>query len=165
MTSTSRLQSVFTSATVGAGAGLLAAGVMVATEKIEQVITHRPNSYVPGRALLTLLGRHPSDEDKPTGWNHAMHFGTGAALGALRGLWSSTGIRGPVASVWHSAVRLAFDQTVENTTGVGAPPATWPRKERVVDVAHKVIFSLVTGFISDKALPPKLASRHGTESH
>ena len=53
---------------------------MTAAEKVEQAITHRPDSYVPARTLLTLLGRHPSDDDRPPVWNHAMHYGTGAVL-------------------------------------------------------------------------------------
>ncbi len=95
---------------------------MTIGEKAEQRITGRPNSYVPGRTLLTLLGRRPSGEAQPMGWNHVMHWGTGAVLGALRGLWSATGMRGTRASLSHTVVRLATDQTLENATGMGAPP-------------------------------------------
>ena len=56
----------------------------------------------------------------------------------------------------HTVVRLAFDQTVENLTGVGAPPATWPRSERAVDVAHKAIYSMVTGAVADRLVGPSL---------
>jgi hypothetical protein len=48
-------------------------------------ILHRPSSYVPARTLLTLLGRRPSDAEQPKVWNHLMHRGTGAAMGALGG--------------------------------------------------------------------------------
>jgi len=41
-------------------------------------------------------------------------------LGALRGIWSAAGLRGVRASAWHTPVRLAFDQTLENVTGVGS---------------------------------------------
>src|SRR5213080_4917261 len=118
----------------GAVAGLVGVAAMTLGEKVEQTLTGRPASYVPARALLTLLGRHPSDLEQPTGWNHAMHWGTGALVGGLRGIWSVTGIRGPVATTWHTVTRLAFDQTVENATGAGAPPTTWPVGEQVVDV-------------------------------
>jgi hypothetical protein len=50
---------------------------MTAAEKAEQRVTHRPNSYVPARALLTLVGRHPGDDDEPQVWAHAMHWSTG----------------------------------------------------------------------------------------
>jgi hypothetical protein len=118
---------------------------MTLGEKAEQAVTHRPNSFVPARTLLALLGQHPSNTARPPGWNHAMHYGTGAALGALRGVWSAVGIRGPRASLAHTVVRLATDQTLENVTGVGAPPHTWPASEQVIDIGHKAISSFATG--------------------
>jgi hypothetical protein len=152
-------------ATRGAAAGLVGVAAMTATEKLEQAATHRPNSYVPARALLTLLGKKPSDDDKPLAWNHAMHWSSGAILGALRGVWAVTGIRGAQANAVHTAVRLAFDQTVENATGVGAPPSTWPRAERRVDVAHKAVYSFVTGLAADRWIAPRLQPHRGISSH
>lgn len=165
MTKTSRLTNIARAAGTGAVAGLVGAGAMTLGEKLEQALTHRPNSYVPARALLSLLGQRPSDEATPFGWNHAMHWGTGAALGGLRGVWAVTGIRGAHANAWHTVVRLAFDQTVENATGVGAPPSSWPAQERTVDAAHKAVYSLVTGVVADRMLPPMLASTRGRTSH
>ena len=149
----------------GAAAGLVGVAAMTAAEKLEQRATHRPNSYVPARALLTLVGKKPSDDDTPAVWNHAMHWGTGAILGALRGVWAVTGIRGTGANAAHTAVRLAFDQTVENATGVGAPPSTWPSLERRVDVAAKAVYSFVTGLVADRWITPRLLSRRGIASH
>lgn len=94
-----------------------------------------------------------------------MHYGTGAALGALRGVWAVTGIRGAHATAWHTVMRLGVDQTLENATGVGAPPTTWPVREQVVDVLHKAVFAAVTGAVAERALAPTLQSAHGRESH
>lgn len=149
----------------GAAAGLVGVAAMTAAEKLEQAVTHRPNSYVPGRTLLTLLGRHPGDRDRPLLWNHAMHWGTGAVLGALRGVWAAVGLRGPRAHLAHTVVRLAFDQTMENSTGCGAPPHTWPVREQVWDTAHKGVYSLTTGLVAERLIPPTLESRRGTLSH
>ena len=149
----------------GALLGLAGVAAMTASEKAEQALTGRPDSYVPGRALLTLLGRRPADSAQPLVWNHAMHWGTGAAVGALRGVWSVVGLRGPRAHLAHTVVRLAVDQTVENVTGVGAPPHTWPRQEQVVDVLHKAVYALVTGELADRRIVPALQSRAGTTSH
>jgi hypothetical protein len=162
---TTRPAALLRAAGVGAAAGLAGVAVMTAGEKAEQALTRRPQSFVPARALLTLLGRRPSDADRPPVWNHVMHWGTGALLGALRGVWSATGLRGPLVSTWHTAVRLAFDQTVENVTGVGAAPSTWPRQEKLVDVAHKTVYSLVTGLVADRWIAPSLQSRRGRTSH
>jgi hypothetical protein len=70
----------------GALAGLAGVAAMTAAEKVEQGFTGRPNSYVPARALLALVGRSPGDDACPPIWNHAMHWGTGVLLGALRGV-------------------------------------------------------------------------------
>ena len=149
----------------GALAGLAGVAAMTAAEKAEQALTRRPDSYVPARALLTMLGRSPDESDRPPGWNHAMHWGTGALLGALRGVWSVTGIRGAQATATHTVVRLAFDQTVENVTGVGAPPDTWPRSERLIDYTHKAVYAWVTGVVADRMVAPDLQSRRGVTSH
>lgn len=162
---TDRITALRSAALRGAVAGLVGVAAMTAGEKLEQRTTRRPDSYVPARALLTLLGKKPSDADTPTTWNHAMHWGTGAVLGALRGVWAVTGIRGTGANAAHTAVRLAFDQTVENTTGVGAPPSTWPALERRVDIGHKTVYSFVTGLVADRWITPVLQSRRGRTSH
>jgi hypothetical protein len=149
----------------GAAAGLVGVAVMTAAEKLEQSVTHRPNSSVPGRTLMTLVGGNGRDADRPLMWNHAMHWGTGAVLGALRGIWAAVGLRGPRAHLAHTVVRLSFDQTLENSTGCGAPPRTWPVREQVWDTAHKALYSLTTGVLAERLVPPTLESRRGTSSH
>jgi hypothetical protein len=79
-------------------------------------------------------------------------------------VWSVTGIRGTVANVGHTVTRLAFDQTVENVTGVGAPPTAWPLQEQVVDVLHKTVYSVVTGLVADGLILPVLESSRGRTS-
>ena len=140
-------------ALAGAAAGLAGAGVMTAAEKVEQRFTRRPNSYVPGRTLSHLIGLDKPDRDS---WprNMAMHYGTGAAAGVLRGLMAAANLRGPTASWMHTWIRLTIDQTFENATGVGAPPSTWPRDELVIDTAHKAIYSFATGAIADALVDP-----------
>ncbi|MBA8826006.1 hypothetical protein FHX42_003372 [Saccharopolyspora lacisalsi] len=134
----------------GAGHGLVsgAAGVAVMTlgEKLEQRITGRPDSHVPGRTMTRLLPTTKS----PASVNLFMHFGQGALLGMLRGVMADSGLRGPWSSAMFAVVRLTNDQTLENASGVGAPPWTWPRTELLVDLAHKSVYALATGFVADK---------------
>ena len=53
------------------------------------------------------------------------------------------------ASAMFTIIRLANDQTLENITGQGAPPWTWPRDELIVDVVHKGVYAFTTGAIAD----------------
>jgi len=148
----------------GALAGLVGVAAMTAAEQLEQRVTGRADSYVPARTLRALVGRSTGDDERPFLWNHAMHWGTGAALGALRGVWAAVGIRGTEAHVAATVVRLAVDQTLENATGVGAPPMRWPRRERVVDVAHKAVYAVVTGLVAQRSVAPTLESHRGLVS-
>src|SRR4051794_5646911 len=70
---------------VAAGRGALAGAVgvlaMTAAEKVEQSFTGRPGSYVPARALRTVVGLEAPDSERRTGWNHGMHWSTGLLLG------------------------------------------------------------------------------------
>lgn len=145
--------------------GLAGVAAMTLAEEVEQRITGRPDSYVPGRTLKTVMTGSAGKDEHSLLWNHAMHWGTGALLGALRGVWAAVGLRGPRALAAHAVVRLAFDQTVENTTGVGAPPHTWPPQEQAWDTAHKAVYSLVTGLVAERLVAPSLQSARGRRSH
>jgi hypothetical protein len=140
----------------GLVAGLAGGAAMTLGEKAEQRLTGRPPSYVPARTLERLLSLPEAPGRQSVALNLAMHLGQGALLGTVRGVMAVAGLRGPWATTMFFAVRLTNDQTLENATGVGAPPWTWPRGELVVDVAHKAVYAFTTGLIADA-----LASRHG----
>jgi hypothetical protein len=129
--------------------GLAGTAVMTLGEKLEQLVTRRPNSYVPARTLAHLMRLPKPDQDR---WlrNVAMHYGTGGIVGIARGVMAHAGVRGPQAAIVFTPLRLAVDQTLENATGVGTPPWTWPRDELVMDVAHKAVYALATGVFVDR---------------
>jgi hypothetical protein len=132
----------------------LAAGVatMTAAEKLEQAVTHRPSSFVPAHTMERLL-RLPGKPDEERLWmNWAMHWGQGVLLGAVRGLMAERGLRGPVGSFMFLNLRLLNDQTLENATGVGAPPWTWPKDEQVIDLLGKAIYAFTTGAVADRLI-------------
>ncbi|HWT24236.1 MAG TPA: hypothetical protein VN213_12095 [Solirubrobacteraceae bacterium] len=146
-----------TAAARGAAAGLAGVAVMTAAEKLEQRFTGRPSSYVPAKTMSRLLGlSRPDRESWPR--NMAMHYGNGVVLGAVRGIMAAANLRGPQAATLHAPLRLAWDQTLENLTGVGAPPWTWPRDELLIDVVHKTVFSLATGAVTDAIVEPLATS-------
>jgi hypothetical protein len=147
------MTSIAKGAAVGATTGLVGAAAMAAASKLEQHVMGRPHSYVPAHTLARALGlRHP-DRDS---WarNMAMHYLAGATAGVVRGVMSAANLRGPLASLMHANLRLSFDQTVENATGAGAPPWTWPRDELLIDLSHKALYALVTGALSDALVTP-----------
>jgi len=141
----------------GLVAGLAGATAMTMAEKVEQRFTGRPDSQVPARVLARLTGLPEQPARQPRWLNLAMHYGQGALVGVLRSVMAQVGLRGPVASGMFTVVRLSSDQILENATGVGAPPQTWPRHELAVDVLHKSVYGFTTGVVADA-----LAARDGS---
>jgi hypothetical protein len=130
-----------------AGAGGVAA--MTLAEKLEQAITKRPNSFMPAHTLERVLGTRRKPDTDRGGLNMGMHVGQAILLGAWRGVMAEGGLRGPRASAMFTVIRLANDQTLENITGQGSPPWTWPRDEVIIDLLHKGVYGFVTGAIAD----------------
>ena len=140
---------------------------MTIAEKTEQSISHRPNSYVPGKTLARLLKF--DFYSSPHTYNWTMHWGQGILAAGIRGAMSYYGIVGPFGSYLFMGVRLLIDQTLENWTGVGSLPwfvmvgnacvlspnqifRTWPVSEQIVDLAHKAIFAATTGYVADRLI-------------
>ncbi len=137
-------------------AGAVGVAAMTTAEKIEQQMTHRPNSFVPAHTVERLLGLSPKPDSDRLWLNWSMHWGQGILLGAVRGLMAQRGLRGPMGSFLFTNLRLLNDQTLENLTEVGAPPWTWPVDEQVIDLIHKGIYGFVTGAVADRLVagPP-----------
>jgi hypothetical protein len=137
-------------------AGTAGVAAMTLAEKAEQRLTGRPDSHVPARTLERLTGMREYPGRQPVPVNLAMHVGQGALLGILRSVMSHAGLRGPWSSAKFAVVRLTSDQILENATGAGAPPQTWPRRELVIDLLHKTVYAFTTGALADT-----LAARSG----
>ncbi|GAA3928308.1 hypothetical protein Aau02nite_39970 [Amorphoplanes auranticolor] len=140
----------------GMVAGAAGVAVMTLAEKAEQRLTHRPGSYAPAYVLQRLAGRRDAEPRRSDALNWSMHAGQAMLVGVLRGAMANAGLRGPWASAMFTVVRLTSDQLLENATGVGAPPWTWPRRELAVDLLHKTVYGYATGAVADL-----LAARSG----
>ncbi|MFH8370085.1 hypothetical protein [Streptomyces sp. NPDC018031] len=130
-------------------AGAAGAVAMSVSEKAEQLLTGRPDSHVPARTMERMSGMPERPGRQPVPVNWAMHLGQAALLGVLRSVMAHAGLRGPWSSAKFAVVRLTNDQILENATGVGAPPPTWPRTELVVDLLHKAVYAFTTGAVAD----------------
>lgn len=130
-------------------AGVAGVAAMTLAEKVEQAVTGRPNSYVPAHTLERLLGLPARPDSERLGLNWAMHWGQGIALGPVRALMARRGVGGPAGSFLFMIMRLATDQSLENATGVGAPPWTWPEDEQAIDLLHKGVYAFAAGLAAD----------------
>ncbi len=144
----------------GLVAGAAGVAAMTLAEKIEQTFTRRPNSYVPAHTLERLLRQPHRPDDQRVGMNWVMHWGQGILLGAVRGWMAEGGVRGPIGSFLHLNLRLLNDQSIENATGVGAPPWTWPVDEQWIDLMGKGVYAIVTGMVADAWIEAPRESRN-----
>jgi hypothetical protein len=135
----------------GALAGAAGTVAMTVGEWVEQRYTHRPDSYVPAHTL-----RPAAAPARPRRRPPRAQLGDAPRDGGVRRRparrHGRANLRGPAASFLHTWVRLSVDQTLENATGAGAPPPSWPRRELVIDVAHKASYAFATGLFADRLI-------------
>jgi hypothetical protein len=134
----------------GLAAGIIGTVALNLANAIEQRLTGRPNSYVPAHTFQRLfhLQEKPDQSSGPA--NAAFQWGIGAISGALRGVMSQAGMRGPYATFIHLAARVCTDQSLENMVDRSSAPWTWPYDEQVLDMAHKGAYAIITGMITDR---------------
>jgi len=134
----------------GIAAGIVGTVALNIANAIEQRLTGRPNSYVPGHTFQRLLHLEEKPDADSGPANTAFQWGIGAMSGALRGVMSQAGMRGPYATFIHLAARVCTDQSLENIANRSSAPWTWPYDEQVLDMAHKGAYAIVTGMITDR---------------
>jgi hypothetical protein len=126
---------------------------MTGSNWMEQFITSRPASFVPARTIGNHLGVSADFYQRNINLlNNAHHYGMGMIAGPVRAIMSYYGIIGPFAVFVHTGIRIMMDQVAETSVGVSALPWTWPINEQVIDVLHKGVYALVTGYICDKMI-------------
>ncbi|KAF2826963.1 hypothetical protein CC86DRAFT_292008 [Ophiobolus disseminans] len=108
---------------IGIDAGFLCALLQVQHLILEQLLTHRPNSYVPVRTMGNHLGVSADFYSRYFDLlNNLHHYGMGMLAGPMRAIMSCYGVIGPVATFIHAGIRIMMDQTVELTAGTSALP-------------------------------------------
>lgn len=142
--------------------------MMTVSEKAEQAVTGRPNSYIPAHTMERFLGLKTKPDEQRKWLNWIAHWGLGSLPGALRGVMAEGGTRGPLASFLFLSTRLTTDETMENVAGVGKPPWSWPASLGCIDLFHKAVYAFATGALAAAlaTTPPPLADkrgRHGRE--
>ena len=133
-------------------AGAAGVAAMTLAEKLEQRFTRRPNSYVPAHTLERVLRLPHKPDSERLALNWAMHWGQGILLGPVRAYMAEIGVRGPMGSFLFLNLRLLNDQTLENLTGAGSPPWTWPVDEQVIDLLWKSVYAFTAGAILDRLI-------------
>lgn len=127
-------------------AGLVGAAVMTVSQQVEMAVSKRPPSIVPGQVGVRLLGR--SDEDAQR-LSPVVHWGHGAAMGAVRGVLGAGGLRGPAASAVLFGMLWSGDAMLYKGLGIADWPWRWSRTALITDLGHKAVYAVSTGLVYD----------------
>jgi hypothetical protein len=133
-------------------AGLAGVAAMTLAEKVEQLITRRPDSYVPAHTLERLLGLPHKPDEERLALNWTMHWGQGILMGVVRGIMAEKGLRGPVGSFMFMNLRLLNDQTLENATGVGRPALDVAPRRTGDRPSAQGIYAFAAGLVADRLI-------------
>ena len=130
----------------GSLAGLVGAAVMTVSQRVEMAVSKRPPSTVPGQVAVRLLGRSEQDARR---LSPAVHWGHGAAMGAVRGGLSAAGLRGPAASAVFFGILWSGDAMLYRALGIADWPWRWNRTALITDLGHKAVYAVTTGLVYD----------------
>ncbi len=144
---------------VGKGlvAGAVGTAVMTLASTIETKLQGREESTAPAEAAEKVLGVTPENEEKEALFSNLVHWGYGTGWGAVRGVMSVVGLRGPLATMAHFASVWGASLRMLPALGIAPPAKTWGSKELAVDGAHHAVYAIATG------LTYRFLERHSAE--
>jgi hypothetical protein len=137
---------------VGRGliAGAVGTAVMTVVQQADVAVSERAPSTVPGQVGAHLLpGRDVRSTDDVHRLNLVVHWAHGLTMGAVRGLLASGGLRGATGTGTHFALLWFGDALLYKSLGIADMPWRWSGRELVTDLAHKGIYTAVTGATYD----------------
>ncbi|MFP5070248.1 hypothetical protein ACLFMI_11350 [Pseudonocardia nantongensis] len=129
---------------VGVLAGALGTVAMTLSSTTEMTISGRGASSSPEDAAGTVLGVQPSSEAGQKRFGTLVHWGYGTAWGAVRGLLSTAGLRGPAATLAHFGLVWGGEQVVMPFTGAGRPTPAYGASATATDVLHHAVYAAAT---------------------
>lgn len=140
------MNTVLVTAGRGTLAGLVGAAVMTVSQRVDMAMSKRPPSTVPGQVAVRLLGRGDQGAQR---LSPVVHWGHGAAMGAVRGALGAAGLRGPAASAVFFGLLWSGDALLYRALGIADWPWRWTRTELATDLGHKAVYAVTTGVVYD----------------
>ena len=129
----------------GLFAGVVGTAAMTVSSTLEMKLSGRDASQTPAEAAEEVLKVQPEDEGSEARFSNLVHWGYGTAWGGVRGLLSSAGLSGPMATAAHLALVWGSEQVVLPTLDVSAPVFKYGSKATATDLLHHVVYATATG--------------------
>jgi len=140
-------------AACGLGIGLVAGFVGTAAITVSQLIVMRLQgrqpSKSPVKAVSKVFAFHPDDERAEDRLNTLAHWGYGTSWGAVRGIMTAFGFRGPWADVIHWGAVQGTALVMLPGLKVAPPVREWGAAEIVIEGFHHAVYVTAVGLTSD----------------
>ncbi len=133
-------------------AGLVGTAAMTASSSLEMRLRKRPESVTPAKAAEKVLDLKPETKAAERQLATAVHWGYGAAWGALRGALDIIGIRGAPASLLHFGAIWGSGLVMLPTLRLTPPATEWKPEDLAIDGTHHAVYSISTGVAYDALL-------------
>ncbi len=153
-------------AACGLGIGLVAGVVGTAAITVSQLtamrIRGRKPSNSPAKAVEKVFAIRPIDDAAESRLNELAHWGYGTSWGAVRGIMTAFGLRGPWADTIHWGAVQGTAMLLLPALEVAPPVREWGAKEIAFEGLHHVVYVTAVGLTCD-ALCRRFASPQATE--
>lgn len=133
-------------------AGLIGTAAMTASSTIEMRVRQRPESLTPAKAAEKVLDLKPETKAAERQLSNAVHWGYGAAWGALRGALDVIGVRGTLASALHFGAIWGSGLVMLPTLRLTPPATEWKPEDLAIDGTHHAVYAIATGIAYDALL-------------
>ncbi len=118
---------------------------MTLSSTVAAKLRDRDASSAPADAAGKVLGVQPRDEAGEARFSTVAHWSYGTSWGAVRGLLSAAGLRGPSAAVAHFAGVWGSAQVMLAALDIAPLPWESLREEVAIDAFHHAVYAIATG--------------------
>lgn len=130
---------------LGLAAGVIGTIALTVAESVEQRLTGRQSSTIPGQVGTKLAGKDPATHPELVArLNPIVHWVHGISLGAVRGLLDLTGLSALAATVVFVPLVWGGDALLYRMLGIAPAPWKWERGELLTDLYGKGVLALAT---------------------
>lgn len=134
---------------IGLVAGFVGTAAITASQLIEMRLRGRKPSKSPVKAVSKVFEIHPDDERAEDRLNTLAHWGYGTSWGAVRGIMTAFGFRGPWADVVHWGAVQGTALVMLPGLKVAPPVREWGVTEIVIEGVHHAVYATAVGLTSD----------------
>lgn len=129
----------------GVVSGLVGTAVLTVAQRIEMALSGREGSSAPAKAVEKVLDLEPRSEKAEERLSSLSHWAYGTSWGAVRGLLSAAGLRGPAATVTHFGLVWGAALGMLPALGIAPPATEWEKEQVLQDAGFHALYAVATG--------------------